>query len=480
MAFHYGNTLSSKQANFDGNYPCGGAETGPLLRRPTTVGSYQPNGFGLYDMHGNVWQWCEDVYVDDYRAESPKQDPKGPPRSRDPKGPPQSRVLRGGGWYDRGTSCRSSFRNANGPGYRSDTLGFRVAAVTAGGPPAKTEAPKPLPENIVTAWKEAGAVVGWLRPMLSGFHSFVGEKEGKPGDLPAFLFRRTNRLEVRDLNHLLVKLPIPATAFGLDLSETEVTDAGLKELAGLKSLQTLNLSYTLVTDAGLKELAGLKSLQALNLGNTQVTDAGLKELAGLKLKTLVVPFTITDLDLKHYLAAIEPPTAINLSFTPVTDAGLKELAELKSLQALNLGGTKVTDAGLKELAGLKSLQSLDLGGTPVTDAGLKELAGLKSLQTLNLGGTKVTDAGLKELAGLKSLQSLDLGGTKVTDAGLKELAGLKSLQTLNLYGTKVTDAGLKELAGLKSLQTLDLLGTKVTNAGLKELREALPGCIIIH
>ncbi len=81
---------------------------------------------------------------------------------------------------------------------------------------------------------------------------------------------------------VLVKLPDPGAPFGLCLNLTKVTDAGLKELAGLKSLQALYLAGTQVTDAGLKELAGLKSLQILDLRGTKVTDAGLKELAGLR------------------------------------------------------------------------------------------------------------------------------------------------------------------------------------------------------
>ena len=72
-----------------------------------------------------------------------------------------------------------------------------------------------------------------------------------------------------------------ATKVDLEKCKT-LTDAGLKQLAGLKALKSLNLSGTKVTDAGLKHLAGLKALQKLDLEDTKVTDAGLKHLAGLK------------------------------------------------------------------------------------------------------------------------------------------------------------------------------------------------------
>jgi Uma2 family endonuclease len=110
------------------------------------------------------------------------------------------------------------------------------------------------------------------------------------------------------------------------LFDTSITDAGLKELALLKSLQHLNLFKTRVTDAGLKELAGLKGLQTLIIGRTQITDAGLKELAGLAGLRL-----------------------LDLTGTEVTDAGLKELAGLKGLKLSQLRDAKVTDAGVAEL-----------------------------------------------------------------------------------------------------------------------------------
>jgi formylglycine-generating enzyme required for sulfatase activity len=125
QVFHFGNSLSSKQANFDGNYPYGGADEDTSLERPCKVGCYAENRFGLYDLHGNVWEWCSDRYGADYYGKSPRADPKGPS-----EGP--SRVIRGGSWTDFGRACRSAVRARFTAGYQHNYLGFRVALVPSG------------------------------------------------------------------------------------------------------------------------------------------------------------------------------------------------------------------------------------------------------------------------------------------------------------------------------------------------------------
>ncbi len=105
------NDLSSTQANFNGKFPGGNGRAGPWLGRTTKVWSYAPNKLGLYDMHGNVWQWCEDLYHD-----------KG-----------AGRVIRGSGWVGVGLDCRAAFRLSRAPAGRDSYLGFRLARVRVGG-----------------------------------------------------------------------------------------------------------------------------------------------------------------------------------------------------------------------------------------------------------------------------------------------------------------------------------------------------------
>jgi formylglycine-generating enzyme required for sulfatase activity len=119
MPFSSGLTLSSREANFNGNYPYGMTPRGPYLERTTKVGSFPPNPFGLFDMHGNVWEWCADYYDRNFYRNSPRYDPAGPPSGT-------LRVVRGGSCFNIGRFCRTAYRFGVVPTNHDIDVGFRV------------------------------------------------------------------------------------------------------------------------------------------------------------------------------------------------------------------------------------------------------------------------------------------------------------------------------------------------------------------
>jgi formylglycine-generating enzyme required for sulfatase activity len=123
--FSFGKSGASTQGNFDGTQPYGGAPLGPNLRRTCAVGSYRPNAWGLYDMHGNVREWCADWYGSAYYRMGPARGPTGPTEGT-------ARCMRGGDYSFAAYVSRSAFRGYSEPASRNERFGFRVVCVIGG------------------------------------------------------------------------------------------------------------------------------------------------------------------------------------------------------------------------------------------------------------------------------------------------------------------------------------------------------------
>jgi sulfatase modifying factor 1 len=100
--------------------PYKNGENGAFRQKTMEVGSFPANGWGLYEMHGNVWEWCEDWYAEKY----PSGEVKDPVNTTTAS----NRVLRGGSWNNYARNCRSSNRNRNSADNRNSNLGFRVSS----------------------------------------------------------------------------------------------------------------------------------------------------------------------------------------------------------------------------------------------------------------------------------------------------------------------------------------------------------------
>jgi formylglycine-generating enzyme required for sulfatase activity len=130
-AFHFGETIDAELANYNasnseyGKYGLG--KFGKYRKKTTSVGSFPANDFGLYDMHGNLWEWCEDHFQNGYEGAPTNGSARINPKAENNA----SRVLRGGSWISDPGRCRSAFRLRDPADNRNSGIGFRVVYSSA-------------------------------------------------------------------------------------------------------------------------------------------------------------------------------------------------------------------------------------------------------------------------------------------------------------------------------------------------------------
>jgi WD40 repeat protein/formylglycine-generating enzyme required for sulfatase activity len=369
------NELPADQANFN-----------DVLKRPSPVGSYRPNRLGLFDMHGNVWQWCNDT-------EGFEKDP--------------NRLAMGGSWARE--ACVAARKDSAPRTLRQDQVGLRVARVRV-----TTDPDRRAVEWVLASGGSAGIVVqGQRREIKAG-----GRTPADPFVVESIHLLNTT-VTPADLHRLHELAKLREVGF----QNVPIGDADLAELADLSNLEWLLLWHTGVRNQGLGHLKGLTKLKVLGLfGNPGITDAGLVHLKSLtKLENL------------------------DLNGTRITDQGLAYLSSLTNLESLNIMGTPVHGGGLAQLKGLPRLRALLAAGSQVDDRVVINLQGFPALEVLGLDGTRVTDDGLKLVPGLPKLKRISLEHTKIGDSGLDHLARAKSLNDILLDDTAVSAEGIARL-----------------------------------
>ncbi len=455
--------------------------------RAHIVGQLRANPWGLFDMDGNVWEWCHDWYEADYYMKSAVDDPCGPSGG--------SRcVLRGGSAWQPVNICRPAVRHAMEPGSHIFEVGFRVSLLLADNSSAKAEPLRSRKEELENRTPADQS----------------GDKINRKAAEYALAKGGTVRVAIgQQEKDITAAVDLPTEAFHvvgivLDYPHT-MNDADLAHFAGLKYCRNLMLCPG-ITDEGLKHVGSLPRLESLSLRRTGITGNGLRYLEHLSQlsKLLLFQAGVTDEGLLNlrYVPTLEN---LELDYTGIGDNGLEGVASLPQLKFLAIHGTwhingkgfhwlsglkdleqiwagysKVNGEGLEFLHGLPRLRLLELQGTLVDDAGAAKLPRLKNLSTLLIGNARITIRSLDSLKSLPNLKQLHLGGFQgPADAWIAGLLNFPPLEHLALEDKQISDKEIEPLARMKTLRQLGLAGTKVTAPGVAKLQAALPGCHII-
>jgi len=422
------------------------ADTGDAHVFTAPVGSYPANAFGLHDLHGNVWEWCEDLYLDTFYEQFTRKRP-GELRRRaiDPlcqdrwNEHGQWQVMRGGAWFLAPHGCRSATRGVFEANDAACYLGFRVVREVPAESAARYEKRHAASEAALEA----------LRPTLRKLAEYNDgqlQLEMTAEELDDAMIEHLHALEYsvelmirppgRMTSKLLEKLfPVDASSGGIKrlvgftLATTceDLHDRSFEFLRNYSELERLQItgSGDLTDEHLFPHLNQSSQLTSLSLQGDGISDDGLATLPALRhLETLQIHATgCRGESLPHFAGS----PLQNVSFAELTDKGAAALAEFPTLRFVNVNRCPISRAGLESLVSLPILETLNLYGCEQLAAEeFSLLASARMLRTIQFPKS-AGDVAVEALANAHRLQEMNIGG-QLTDAGLRGIGDIVSLR----------------------------------------------------
>ncbi|HIE95840.1 MAG: SUMF1/EgtB/PvdO family nonheme iron enzyme [Fuerstiella sp.] len=467
-------------------------EDGHVFTAP--VGSYEANPWGLRDMHGNVWEWCEDLWLDtiykDYRRpryDQPDKVAVDPVNSDRPQTPANDfHTIRGGSWFNGDLIARSANRTYWDRQDAACYVGFRLARDAGSNAPTAARNEYEAQQAAIRHIKAAGGKLYSSRGLDLEVR-FTGEAFDESALSRLDRLRDLQRLQIswRKRGVVLSQAGLDAIASlsglrSLDFSGAIDPDAvDLSVLTRLQSLQVLKFPRVApLNDAHLASLADFESLIEFQCFGTNggLTDVGISQLKNNRqLETLSVwENQATGVFLRDFvdcpLKSLSSTRMYNGDATLI-DEHVAVLSAFPKLTSLTLDGQNLLTGETAEVIGeLSQLRRLSLDRCDgFADEDFLPLADLQRLQELNLSDTNAGDKAAAAIRQIPRIRSVRIGSDYLTDHGVQELSRAFSITELQLQSNSMTDRGLQALGNVNRLEKLTVLSDQVTGSRLGPL-----------